>query len=226
MANKEQLEILKRGVDAWNQWRRDNSGKEINLSEADLLGVDLIDADFTNADLNSANLNGADLSGANLSNANLRGAKLIGADLQSIIFKDTKYNKATKWPKGFDPKQKKIMADKEQLEILKRGVDAWNKWRIDNSGKEIDLSEADLSGTDLTGGNLSYAKLFCANFKNTDLIGANLNGADFFGANLIDTSLIGADLEGVIFKDTKYNKNTKWPKRFDPKKVEGLILCS
>ncbi len=51
------------------------------------------------------------------------------------------------------------MADEEQLKILKRGVDAWNTWRMENSGKDIDLSGADLNKTKLISANLSGADL-------------------------------------------------------------------
>jgi hypothetical protein len=41
------------------------------------------------------------------------------------------------------------MANEEQLEILKQGVEAWNKWREDNPEIKIDLSGANLSEADL-----------------------------------------------------------------------------
>jgi hypothetical protein len=41
VANAEQLAALKCGLESWNQWRRDNCGKRIDLSHADLRGVDL-----------------------------------------------------------------------------------------------------------------------------------------------------------------------------------------
>jgi CII-binding regulator of phage lambda lysogenization HflD len=37
------------------------------------------------------------------------------------------------------------MANKEQIEILKKGASAWNKWRKKHPGEEIDLKwEVDL----------------------------------------------------------------------------------
>ena len=41
MAYKQQQEILKQGVEAWNSWRRDNPDVKIDLSEAKLLMADL-----------------------------------------------------------------------------------------------------------------------------------------------------------------------------------------
>ena len=91
MANPDHLEILKQGVEAWNQWREDNPGvfpdlsgtifRHANLSGADLSDADLSRAVLSRADLNGANLNGALLIEANLFKANLRWADLRGTDL-------------------------------------------------------------------------------------------------------------------------------------------------
>ena len=91
MANEEHLEILKQGVEKWNEWREANPDVQPDLIEADLIGANLsgailieanlIGADLRQADLIGANLSGAELSGANLRQADLRQAILIGANL-------------------------------------------------------------------------------------------------------------------------------------------------
>ena len=91
MANEEQVERLKQGVAAWNQWLEDHPDELIELSgsdltEANLTGIDLSGAVLRGADLNgarlpNAKLSEADLNGANLIRADLRGAHLSGADL-------------------------------------------------------------------------------------------------------------------------------------------------
>jgi hypothetical protein len=48
------------------------------------------------------------------------------------------------------------MANEEQLELIKQGVDAWNKWRV----KHPDM-RPDLSGVDLTRANLRAAGYDC-----------------------------------------------------------------
>ena len=61
--------------------------KDVNLSDANLIGADLrgsnlSDADLRGADLRGSNLSDADLRGADLSDADLRGADLSDADLR------------------------------------------------------------------------------------------------------------------------------------------------
>ncbi len=49
MANQEHLDILKQGVEVWNEWREENEHVQIDLSSADLYGTNLSSADFSNA---------------------------------------------------------------------------------------------------------------------------------------------------------------------------------
>jgi uncharacterized protein YjbI with pentapeptide repeats len=57
MADESQLEILKQGVAAWNEWRR--KGIQVDLSGADLNLVDLSEANLNEARIFGANLRGA-----------------------------------------------------------------------------------------------------------------------------------------------------------------------
>jgi len=49
------------------------------------------------------------------------------------------------------------MANPEHLNILRRGVELWNKWRVENPSILIDLRGAELKDTDLKGANLSHS---------------------------------------------------------------------
>ena len=90
MANPEHLEILNRGVGAWNKWRHEHSDVEPDLSDANLSHGNLSHVFLVDADLNDANLSDADLSGADLTNANLTNANLSGAD---FMYADLTYAK-------------------------------------------------------------------------------------------------------------------------------------
>ena len=118
MADKTQLEVLRSGVIAWNEWRAGNVGARPrpDLTAAHLLGLDLMGANLAHADLRKADLRGTNLSdgvlidaqldGANffrtiLDRADLAGASLIGAQ---FLTRD-QLMAARNWQSAFrDPK--------------------------------------------------------------------------------------------------------------------------
>ena len=83
-------------------------------------------------------------------------------------------------------------ANKEHLEILKSGQEAWNRWRALNPKVLPDLTGADLRGANLRGVNLRRADL-----SNADLSRANLRGATLRKAILNRTNLQNANFDGV-----------------------------
>ena len=108
------------------------------------------------------------------------------------------------------------MADIPHLEILEKGPEAWNTWRVENPGvkpqlagedlSELDLTRANLSDADLSQAELFDSTLIHANLKMADLAGADLSGAKLEGAELYKVdltraSLIGADLTGVYLAE-------------------------
>lgn len=108
----------------------------------------------------------------------------------------------------------------------------------------------DLSNCDLCGANLSSSTFVKVNFRDADLGGANFSksnlqnvnfsqakllSANFSRANLKDVNLENTNLKHTDFKDAiiegeissvaklggaKYNRNTKFPHGFDPKKYK------
>jgi Pentapeptide repeats (8 copies) len=104
------------------------------------------------------------------------------------------------------------MANDEHVAILKKGVDAWNAWRVENSNIRPDLSGAILSGRDLSGANLRQADLRQADLSGAilsgatllheaDLFKADLSGAILSGAKLIAADLFMADLSGAKLRE-------------------------
>jgi uncharacterized protein YjbI with pentapeptide repeats len=104
MADEEHLDILRQGVDTWNQWREDDpyaspdlSGSSLKwaeLAQVNFCWADLSQADLYSATLSRANLIGADLSGADLSQAWLTRANLTMAKLEYADLKWTRLSEA------------------------------------------------------------------------------------------------------------------------------------
>ena len=108
MTDSKHIEILRRGPQAWNAWRRDNpahipslddatlslserqlgpiNGGPINLRSACMHRAFLRSANLSAGDLESADLSGANLAYARLDRANLKGANLQGAVLDYADF--------------------------------------------------------------------------------------------------------------------------------------------
>jgi len=90
MADPKHVTIVKKGVETWNSWRRENYKVKpdlsaANLSHTKLIRADLSEADLIRSDLTGADLTDADLSGANLSAAKLTTTKLTRADLTNAL---------------------------------------------------------------------------------------------------------------------------------------------
>src|SRR2546426_614142 len=77
MANQEHLDILKQGVERWNQWRKKHPEIQPDLSKAYLKGANLYGAELGAVNLSGARLMEADLSGAYLEEADLSEARLV-----------------------------------------------------------------------------------------------------------------------------------------------------
>ena len=120
------------------------------------------------------------------------------------------------------------MANQEHLDLLKKGEQAWNRWRQQFPEIQPDLSEVSLGFDDLSGANLSRADLRGAflyrfiedPFRGADfgtpteyelsdsanLSGADLSRADLRGANLSEVNLKGAVLSEVNLYKTDLHK--------------------
>jgi len=123
---------------------------------------------------------------------------------------------------------KTIMANEEQLKVLKQGVEVWNQWRKEHPDKKVnlkgvilsranlrkaDLNRADLREADLNRAELREADLEEAILRNADLHKANLHRANLHRANLTkadltEANLEGANLRGVRLIKTRLNRAT------------------
>ena len=86
------------------------------------------------------------------------------------------------------------MANPKHVAKLYEGIEAWNKWILENAQVLPDLSEANLPDANLRGANLIKANFRKAYLHNVELPGAQLIGADLRDADLTKADLTKADL--------------------------------
>ena len=177
--NEEHISMLKKGVEAWNQWRAEHPEIRPNLNSIGLSRVDLSEGNFEGAELRGAglkelamgraNLRHADLSGANLERADLSMADLSGAALRKAVLRGSSLEYAN---------LRGCLLDQAVLR--------------DANLRAADLTGAELTGADLRGALLREASLVKADLREADLSLANLQSANLRYANLTDTNLRGA----------------------------------
>jgi uncharacterized protein YjbI with pentapeptide repeats len=95
------------------------------------------------------------------------------------------------------------MANSKHVDILKNGVEVWNRWRYEDRGQTAshpDFSKADLSRISLCGVNLSFANLADAKLTGTNLSFANLACAYLPKANLQGARLDYVNLSALTIK--------------------------
>ncbi|MEB3294345.1 MAG: pentapeptide repeat-containing protein [Synechococcales bacterium] len=192
MANKEHLALLKKGVAAWNAWRRNHYGFQPDLSRADFRGMYLLGADlshtylvgtnfsqahldtvnFLGSELDYTNFQGASLVKANLTQADLRHANLRNANLQDAICDRTYFH----------------AADLTQADFARASLH-------EGYFHEAILSQVNFQSARLVYANLQQANLDQANLSHACLENAELNGAELYGAELMGANLTGACIE-------------------------------
>jgi uncharacterized protein YjbI with pentapeptide repeats len=188
MANSEHLEILKQGVEKWNQWRDANPEILPDLSGTDLRRANLEYANLSNANLSQTNLRHAILLQADLSRANLTDACLRRADLAEADLSHADLGRAILH-----------RASLGSSLLFNANLSAANLCRAD-------LTQAKLPKASLSGANLRKANLYDADLSNSFLDGADLRGADLTRADMISTDFTNADLTGCqIFGASVWN---------------------
>ncbi len=153
------IDILRKGVDHWNQWRKENRKIKPDLSNTNLSGEDLSFANLKDVNLSEANLSesllwGADLSHGNLYKANLSNAKLMMTELIGTNLACSNLSKASL-----------------------AGSKLWNTELVCATLTEAGRLQTDIFRSDLSGANfteayltntiLSHVKLVDTNFKNS-----------------------------------------------------------
>jgi uncharacterized protein YjbI with pentapeptide repeats len=173
VANQQQLDLIRQGALVWNEWRKNNSTEEIDLSCLELRYEDHSKAILKGANLRGANLRDANLSGANLYGAILQGANLQGANLREAILREAILREAN------------LQGANLQGAYLGEAI----------------LQGANLQGADLYEAILWDANLRSSDLRGTDLRNTDLRGLDLRGSDLRGTNFPWEDLdEATLYK--------------------------
>src|ERR1044071_4192828 len=107
------------------------------------------------------------------------------------------------------------MADPEHVEILKQGVEVWNKWRNEHRIRTPELNHVDLNRSQLSGADLSSADLGGSNLCGADLSRADLSNSYIYFANLSDVNLFDAQFSGAQLRGSQLRRANLRNARFD-----------
>ena len=189
MANEEQLRIFKKGVESWNQWRKENSSIKVDLSGADLSGMKLTGIDLRDARLTRVDFRESNLQRARLSLANLSRAAFIGASLNQANLKETRLSSAIL-----------INADLRDADLTSAYLH-----------KTI-LAKSDLSGAYLYKAHFSEAYLNESRFTNTAFADTTLGATDL--SLVIDLEKASHHGPSTIGIDTIHKSKGEIPESF------------
>jgi uncharacterized protein YjbI with pentapeptide repeats len=170
MANPEHLEVLRQGVEAWNEWRRQHPK---------VIRPDLSEAELTGAGLSRVHLSGADLSFAKLSDTLLYGADLSHADLTAAALMKSSLTDAN---------------------LSHARLNSTNLSRADLFGADLanaSLFDACLTGANMSRADLTNADLYLSILDSANLSGAILSRTIFNASTAGSTAFNDLDLRGA-----------------------------
>jgi len=224
MANRLHLSILERGVEEWNNWRKDNPDIKPDLSRSEIFGSNthcfiwrgkIDDApkaamrSMTRINFEDCNLEGCQIRKINFCYADFTRANLRRTSIKKCLFEQCSFFNAklieidlhdTSWGEvDFSH------ANLEDLDFFANASAIGNATLLELAiFRGAFLKNVNFSGAILAGANFEAARLERVNFaaadlSNADLTGANLAGSNFSKADLSNADLIGADLAGSDF---------------------------
>ena len=189
MPNKEHLDRIRRGVTAWNDWRKEHAEITPDLDAANLVRAELAGANLAGASLKRTNFTRAKLIGADLRGADLEEARILEADLSGADLSEANLSQA----QLIGSKLIQAKLTKADLRRAQAAV--------------INLREADLRNANLAGADLRESLLPAADLSGADMSECLLLGTHLEGTNL--TGVRGLDPERL--KDAHTNEETVLP---------------
>ncbi|WP_420124895.1 pentapeptide repeat-containing protein [Longimicrobium sp.] len=132
------------------------------------------------------------------------------------------------------------MPSSELLKVLRKGSDAWNRWRAHRplltqpnldgislqrlSLEGVNLQGANLIGTDLSGANLAGADLSNTNLTNAKLLECRLENSKLVNAKGSNTMFYDANLDGADLTESNFIESQMDGASFRRATLEGAML--
>lgn len=200
--NNNHLDILNKGIEYWNRWRKDNPLIVPDLSHGEFYRGWFVDGNFDNCNLEWAGFGEATIGGCTFRNATLTNTNFMRATLAYANFEGAKFDYTT------------LPANFQNANLQNANLENTN------------LSNLSLAGANLKDANLKKCNLEDANLQHTNLNATILDDAilkntDLQGAQLIDTSISNAR-----FVNCKIRGISVWNLQGEAKEISNLIISS
>jgi uncharacterized protein YjbI with pentapeptide repeats len=209
MANLEHVEILKQGVEVWNQWRICNPEIKPDLEFADfsgayLCGANLCGSLLAKTNFSQTNLSAVNFKGSNLFEANFTDALLNQADFSSLYLRNVNFTKA----------------DSKDAIFMSANIESSNLTEANfNHVFLVDAKvvRSNLHNTSLAESLISFSWFVEGTFTNTDFSNAFMGSALFADCDLSTAKglqTVQHDFASTIGIDTFYKSDGKIPEVF------------
>jgi hypothetical protein len=208
MADPEHLDILQRGVPAWNRWRRANRGVRPDLSGDTPDDLSAAVEAITSIVLNEVMPGQTPVS---TTTGPLAGAQLVGADLRDADLSGACLDRAALMEARLDG------ADLRGARLAGAVLTGAHLRSVDATG--ADLNASTLRWADLRGADLSGAM---CRLMNAD--GVRARSAKFVGADLFYASFVQADLTRADLSDAHVYATTVWDTRLQGAIQHRLVI--
>lgn len=187
---------------------KETTFNRVNLEQGNLKQINLESSLFSNINSQNSNWHQVNFKKSVLRDVNLKRSRLNNVDLSYANLTEVSFYKAHL-----------INVNFKNANFNQVNFDQTILHNIDMS--YLDLTKFDLSLSKL---DLSNSKFVQTNLKGINLSGANLTGVNLSGANLRDANLENVQFEKIKLTLATYNKNTIFPRNFNPERF-GAISC-
>lgn len=182
MANPRHVDIVLKGSNAIDDWKKSHPNDALDLQGVKLDGISLW----------QANLEGANLSKARLRRTDLTGTRLVNANLCFCILYETRL--------------KAVDLSGANLSGADLGSDDFAGAQFVNSDLSgADFSDDTLTSVDLTGSDMRKAFFSNCSLASTNLSNVNLSDAVFIGTRFVQVTMTNTNLSKALMREDTFS---------------------